>query len=420
MSEAPASDTCARDTLPIADALALLDSHLRPLDAVTLPLSAARNRVLAQDVASGCDLPPFDQSSVDGYAVQAADLATAGADTPVRLPVVAISAAEPQSQHRALARGECVRIFTGGLVPVGADCIVRQEWVEREGDHILVHRALAVGADLRLQGEEMRAGTPLLPAGQRLGAGLIGALAAAGVVEVAVTRAPRIRVLVTGDELVALGETAGLGQVFDANGPLIGGWLAQLGYADVQVERVRDTEEAVRDALQRAFAEADLVLSSGGVSVGDRDLMAPTAEALGAQRLFWKVAQKPGKPLYAAVHGRCVYLGLPGNPASVLVNLAVFARRALGLLEGETRAGAHLRPGTLGADVRADRERDFWLRAQRRFDSDGQVRLYPLQRQASHMLSNLAQANCLVLLPARGSGQYAQNEAVQWLPLDGF
>ncbi|TJY58182.1 molybdopterin molybdotransferase MoeA [Sinimarinibacterium sp. CAU 1509] len=407
--------SCGGGNIAIDAALAVLDQHLQPLEAVTTPLSAALHRVTAATLTAQCDLPPFDQSAVDGYAVRTADLAT----IPCRLPLAATIAAGPLAAAPLLPERQACRIFTGGMLPQGTDTIVRQELTERDGDNVVICAAVGAGIDLRRRGEELRYGTPVVAAGKRLHAGLVGALAAAGIAEVKVRRSPRIRVLITGDELVSAGSDAGRGEIFDSNGPLVAAWFAAAGYHDVHLRRVPDEQAAVTSALAEAFDNADLVVSTGGVSVGDRDLLPGTAEALGAQRLFWKVSQKPGKPLYSAQRGRCLFLGLPGNPGAVLINLAVFVRRALDRLEGLDAPGPQRAVGRLGDRARCDAHRDTWLRVRRSVDAEGRVLLLPLGRQASHMISNLAQADTLALLPARAN-DWAPGEAVEWLPLSGF
>jgi molybdopterin molybdotransferase len=246
----------------------------------------------------------------------------------------------------------------------------------------------------------LRRGAPLAPRGLRLMAGHLGALAAAGVRGVRVHRAPRIAVLVTGDEVVARGAADRLGEVPDANGPLVTAWLAARGCPGARLEYVPDSAAATRRALARALERSDLVVTTGGVSVGDHDHIPSAAESLGARRLFWKVAQKPGKPLYAARGGRALLLGLPGNPAAVLVNLVVYVRRALDVLEGLATPGPVARIGVLEAGVEAEAGRDRWLRMGLRYDERGGPQLARLPRQGSHMLSNLVGAQALAWIPA--------------------
>lgn len=398
--------------LSIEQAFARIDAVAEALPVLRLPLAAALNRVTGEAVSAACDLPPFDQSAMDGYALRAADAGEGG----VRLPLAATVAAGPHESIPVLPPGHACRIYTGGLIPRGADAVVRQEWTTREADQVLIQRATPVGQEIRRQGEELRRGTPLIEAGRRLNAGHLAMLAMAGVAEIAVRRAPRIRVLVSGDEVVDAGRVLRPGEVYNANGPLVAAWLARAGYRDVSVEQVADAEDAVRAALARGFDESDLLLTTGGVSVGDRDLIAGQAEALGAQRVLWKVAQKPGKPLYVAKLGKTLLMGLPGNPASVLVNLASFVRRALDRLEAVDEVGPVLWQGVLVSSIRADAERESWVRVRTELDDTGTLRVHPQSHQASHMLSNLAAADALAWVPV-SLDPIAPGSRVRWITL---
>jgi len=377
----------------VREALAALE-QLSPLPGRAVRVTHALHRVLAQPVLAACDLPPFTQSAVDGYAVRHGELNSRA----LPLSGTVRAAALPASPE--LPPGTAQRIYTGGMLPLGADTVVRQEWTHAKNDVVEFLRTPERGADVRARAEELRAGTLLAGAGLRLTPGGIAALAAAGVRHVDVHGAPRIAVLVTGDEVAPPGTPRKPGQVPDANGPLVTSWLAAQGCQKLRLEYVADTPEAVRAALLRALTHCDLVLTTGGVSVGDHDYVPAAAIELGARPLFWKVAQKPGKPVFAARRGRALLLGLPGNPASVLVNLLVYVRRALDLLEGMREPGPGFRTALLEAPVKADAERDQWLRMALRHDEAGRVRLSLLPKQGSHMLSNLVEAQALAWIPA--------------------
>ncbi|MEQ1439075.1 gephyrin-like molybdotransferase Glp [Fontimonas sp. SYSU GA230001] len=396
--------------LSVDDALTRVLASATGLRAETVPLEDALGRVLAQAVHSAHPLPLFDQSAVDGYAVHQADLA----QLPARLPLVATMAATAQDHRPTLARGTAARILTGGLLPLGADTIVRQELTRRENDHVVILEAVEPGTDIRRSGEESATGARVAAAGTRVHPGLVGALALAGVHELRVRMPPRIVVLITGDEVVPHGAPLRLGQVPDANGPLLRAHLTAWGCAPLRVEYVPDREDAVRDALARALADAELVLSSGGVSVGDYDFIPAAAEALGAERVLWKVAQKPGMPLYVARHGRALLFGLPGNPASVLVNLHVYVRAALDRMLGlDPTRRWHC--GVAPEALRREPNKTFWLRAVATTDARGVTRLQTLRGQASHMLGNLAQANALARVP--GLHEPAGVEVLHWTAL---
>lgn len=398
--------------LRIADAYARVAAEVGRLPVHEVALAQALNRVTGAELVSACDLPPFDQSGMDGYAVRAADTQA----VPARLPLAATIAAGPQSAQPVLPPGQACRIYTGGLIPAGADAVVRQEWTSRDGNVVQIERAVPVGQDLRRQGEELRRGASLIAAGRRLNAGHLAMLAMAGVARVLVRRTPRITVLVSGDEVIDAGRALCPGEVYNANGPLIAAWLARAGYPLARMAAVADSETAVRQALAQAFEESDLVLTTGGVSVGDRDMIAPEAENLGARRILWKVAQKPGKPLYVAQHGHALLMGLPGNPASVLVNLASHVRHTLDVLEALEAPGPEVRTGLLAASVRPDAERDTWLRVRSEIDAQGTVRLHPQGGQASHMLSNLAASDALAWLDT-GAAPLPAGAPVRWISL---
>lgn len=392
--------------LPIADALASY-AAVGPLPTHRVPLELSLGAVLAETPRARIALPRFTQSSVDGYAVRADD------GVAQRRLVGTAAAGQPASI--AVGPGDAVRILTGGVLPEGADAVARQEIVERTGEGIVLREAIGKGEAIRYEGEELAAGAALAEPGQRIGAGLLAALAMAGIDAVEVYRRPRIAVLVTGDEVVRAGESLEAGQVYDANGPLLRAWFVEHGFGEPVVAYVRDDEASLEEAMSAALDSADLVVTSGGVSVGDRDYVPVVADRLGVRKVFWKVAQKPGKPLWFGMRDARALLGMPGNPAAVLVCLAVHARAILARLEGETGAQPAWRFGVLAGDVEADSERDRLVRM--RLDmSDGTASLALLPKQDSHMLSNLASAHALVWLPSRASG-FVAGDKVRWLAI---
>lgn len=393
--------------LPLPDALSQYRSSVRALPTQRVPLELALGSVLAEAPKARISLPRFTQSAMDGYAVRAADglsprtlIGTAAAGTPAGVTV---------------GEGQAVRILTGGVLPAGADAVARQEIVERTGEGIVLREVVRKGEAVRYEGEELVAGAALAGPGKRIGAGLLAALAMAGVDTVEVYRRPRVAVLVTGDEISRVGEPLEPGHVYDANGPLLRAWFVENGYGEPVIAYVRDDEAALEEAMSAALDSADLIVTSGGVSVGDRDFVPLVADRLGVRQIFWKVAQKPGKPLWFGMRDGKVLLGMPGNPGAVLVCLAVHARAILAQLEGETGEQPAWRSGVLASPVEADPQRDRLVRM--RLDmTAGAASLGLLPRQESHMLSNLASAHALVWLPARAT-PFAAGEAVSWLPI---
>ena len=395
------------DLLTIEEALEQVLARVRPLDAERVPLEQAAGRVLAEDGRSTVDLPPFPSSAMDGYAVRAADV-------PATLRVVARAAAG-RPADRALAGGEAIGIATGGVVPEGADAVVPVEVVvEHDNDTVEIASDVVCGDNVRPRGGDVRAGEVVVPAGRRLTPARLGALAAAGVAEVACARRPRAAVLATGTELRAPGEPLGLGEVYEANGLILAAQLVSAGAEPKRLAPVADDEAAHRAAIERGL-EADVLVTSGGVSVGPHDLVRRVEQELGVEEVFWRVAMKPGKPVSFGVRGSTLVFGLPGNPVSSLVAFELFVRPALEALQGVPEPGPHWLPGRLAREQRRSPDRDQALRARSRV-GDGLVELEPLGGQESHMIGRAAAADALVLVP-RGEGALPAGAPVRYLPL---
>lgn len=394
-------------------------AEVKTLSSVRLPLIEAHQHILAESVVSPVSLPLFTQSAVDGYALRSEDIA-AGRTAFELIGEIRAGIEE----HLEIDAGQAVRIFTGGKLPASADTVARQEIISRHDDHITLNENLAVGSDIRYQGEELQQGTVLAQPGQVLHSGLIAALSMAGVKQVSVSRQPKIAVLITGDEVST--QLDNEAKVFDANAPMIITWLKEQGYdihdpAQVMLQHVIDDEPILRAALQHAMQNYDLVITTGGVSVGDYDLIRPVSMGLGAEEIFWKVAQKPGKPLYFAhyqqqaqhdlqhnqdqSHSHSSYLlGLPGNPAAVLVCLSVHVSTLMRALQGIFDPRPQWQKALFSEDVKID-SREQLLRMRLSSDDQGQMRVAKLGKQQSHMLSNLSQANVIVRIPAKSQLQ---------------
>ena len=392
--------------LSIDDALARVLARTRPLAAEAVPVADAAGRVLAEDVAARVDLPPFASSAMDGFAVRAADL-------PGRLPIVfRIAAGLPA--NRPLAPGEAMEISTGGAVPEGADAVVPIELVVESDNRIEVADPVALGAHVRPAGGDVRAGDALLEAGTVLGAAQVGALAAAGVADVLCARRPTVVVLSTGTELRAPGEELGPGQIYESNGPMLAAAFEAAGALVERIGPITDDEESHRAALERGLA-ADLLVSSGGVSVGPHDLVRRILAELGVEEDFWGVAVRPGKPLAFGSRGATLVFGLPGNPVSSLVAVELFVRPALLALQGAARPGPRYESARLASALRRNAARDELVRARTR-DEAGETVLEPLSGQESHMIARAAAADALVLVPA-GEGELSAGESVRYLRL---
>jgi molybdopterin molybdotransferase len=387
------------------EALARVLDACAALDAEPVALAELAGRFAAEAVRAAVDLPPFPSSAMDGFALRAGD-------TPGRLPVVArVAAGAPAG--RALQPGEAMGIATGGVVPDGADAVIPLEYVVDHDNEIEVRDSVAVGDNVRPRGGDVREGAVVVERGVRFGPGQIGAAAAAGVARVSCARRPRVAVLTTGTELREPGTSLGPGEIYEANGVLLAAALAP----DADVERlpaVADDESAHRAALERGL-QADVLVTSGGVSVGPHDLVRRILGELGVEEVFWGVAVKPGKPLAFGLRGSTLVFGLPGNPVSSFVSAELFVRPALLALQGALEPGPAFGVGRLANAVRRNERRDEFLRARRRLEDDG-VTLEPVAGQESHMIAAAANADALVHAP-RGEGELAAGDLVRYLPL---
>jgi molybdopterin molybdotransferase len=395
------------ELLTIEEAQRLILERVRALPVERVSIEAAAGRVLAEPAGAVVDLPPFASSAMDGFALRAAD-------TPGTLPVVArIPAGRPA--ERELQAGEAMAIATGGVVPEGADVVIPLEYVVEHDNTIEIADPVSPGANVRPRGGDVRAGETVVEAGTRLGPAQLGALAAAGVAEVACRTQPRAAVLATGTELRRPGEPLGPGEVYEANGLILASQLASAGARVERLAAVADDEDAHREALARGL-EHDVLVTSGGVSVGPHDLVRRIEAELGVEEVFWRVAVKPGKPVSFGVRGTTLVFGLPGNPVSSLVGFELFVRPALLALQGHGDPMPRFEPGRLGADAKLNPHRDELVRARTRPSDDGAVVLDPLGGQESHMIVRAAGADALVLLP-RGDGRLEAGTPVRYLRL---
>jgi molybdopterin molybdotransferase len=395
-----------RELLTIDKALACVLEHSQPLPPETVPLAHAAGRVLVEQAVAVVDLPPFPSSAMDGFAVRAAE-------TPGTLPV-AFRVAAGTPAPGPLPEGSAAGIATGGAVPDGADTVVPVELTVEQDSRVELAEAARPGMHIRPRGGDVRAGTSVVDAGTRLGPAQIGALSAAGIADVRCGRKPRVSVLATGSELRSPGETLEPGQIFESNRTMLAAALAGTG-AVLEIQPVvGDDVDLHRAALSSAF-ECDVVVTSGGVSMGPHDLVRRVEAELGVDELFWGVAVKPGKPLSFGVRDRTLVFGLPGNPVSSLVGALLFVRPALLALQGASEPGPDYDVGEAGAPLRRNPHRDEFARARRRVEPD-RVLLEPVAGQESHMIVRAATADAIVHVP-RGEGEIAAGAPARYLKL---
>ena len=380
------------DLISIAAARERVLAAVRPLPAEPVALDSALDRVLAEDVSSAEDLPPFDSSAMDGFAVIAGPAA--------ELAVVAESRAGHPAE-RALAAGEAIRISTGAVIPDGADAVVPVERVEADGGRVRVP-ATRPGAHVRGTGEDVRAGDLVLRAGRPIGPAELGVLASLGRAEVRCARAPVVALLATGDELVEPGLPLAPGQIRNSNSRALAAQALRAGAAAVTRRAAADDRAAVEAALAELLESADVVCVSGGVSVGEHDHVKRALAALGVEQRFWGIRLKPGKPTWFGERDRKLVFGLPGNPVSSMVTFQLFARPALRALQGAD-PDAPRASALLDAPVSMDPERDQALRCALTAAEDG-WHAAPARAQGSHVLTSMLGADALALVPA-GDGE---------------
>lgn len=382
--------------ISIDDALALIQSTPSALTVEQLPLTECLNRYLAQDVYSGVDLPTFSQSAVDGYAICSS---SENLQDSV-FEVIGEIKAGSELDHQLL-QGQAIRIFTGGKIPTGTTHVARQEIVKIESNNkIRLVEHIQQQADIRFAGEEIQLGQKIAECGQKINIGALAALSMIGVRSIAVYQLPKVAVLVTGDEVAETPEDLKAGKVFDANGPLLKAWFEDYGI-EVNILHIADESQRVTQCFNQLKQQYDVIITTGGVSVGDYDFVRPCSFDAGFEQIFWKVKQKPGKPLFFAQYiedeHRCFLLGLPGNPAAVYVCMQIYGKVLLDALQNQDQS-INWFSGTLTHELKSD-ARERFLRMQAYYEH-GQLKLKSLAKQQSHMLSNLMQANCLVRVPA--------------------
>ncbi|OCY34961.1 molybdopterin molybdenumtransferase MoeA [Acinetobacter pittii] len=387
-----------RGLISVDEAIELISNRPKKLDSIQQVLQNSLSRYLAKEIYSEINLPSFSQSAVDGYALcsHAEDLNNQ------KFQVTGEIRAGSES-HDILSEGQAIRIFTGGKIPEGTTHVARQEIVSVVSpQEICLTEHISPQADIRFTGEEIQQGQLLAQVGQFLNIGSLAALSMAGVQTVEVYRAPKVAVLITGDEVAEKAEDLAEGKIFDANGPLLKAWFEDYGL-DVELIHVADEAAQVTHYFNELKDSHDVIITTGGVSVGDYDFVRPCAFETGFEQIFWKVKQKPGKPLFFAEYSHpesdhhCYLLGLPGNPAAVYVSMQVYGKALLDTLQGNS-AGPDWFSAILDHNLKED-ARERFLRMHAYFDN-GQLKVKSLAKQQSHMLSNLMQANCLVRIPA--------------------
>ena len=419
MSELAAIVSCVDgydpEALPVDKARAAIRACLRPVtETERVALRAALGRVLAEDIVPAINVPAHDNSAMDGYAVRAADLNPSD-ETVLREAGTALAG---RPYRGRLGAGECVRVMTGAVLPAGADTVVMQEVVRVAGDRVTVPPGQKAAQNVRYAGEDLKAGVPVLRPGAPLRPAELGLIASLGMGEVSVRRRLRVALFATGDELASIGEPLREGEVYDSNRYTLHGMLARLGVEIDDLGVVRDDPALLEAAFRRAAQSADVVITTGGVSVGEADFVKPLTAKLG-EVLFWKIAMRPGRPMAFGRIGNAMLFGLPGNPVAVMVTFYEFVRDALLFLSGRTDDFAlPLLSAIAAAPIRKVPGRTEYQRGIVHGDA-GIWKVRITGQQGSGVLRSMSEANCFVVLE-HARGRVEAGEPVQVQLFDGL
>jgi len=418
LREASCADDYDPNSMPVAKARELIRRFLSPVTAVErVHVRSALGRVLAEDLVSPIAVPGHDNSAMDGYAVRFADIEANGETTLKR--VGESFAGKPWAG--TIGAGECVRIFTGGVMPQGADTVVMQERASEQAGRVKIAQGAVAkaGQNRRFAGEDLKAGQVVFRAGQRIHPAELGMIASLGIGEIGVYRRLRIAFFSTGDELRSIGTSLKPGEIYDSNRYTLHGMLTRLGCEIVDMGVVEDAPEKLEHAFATAARSADVVITSGGVSVGEADYVKQLLDKLG-EVVFWKIAMRPGRPLAYGKLGGAHFFGLPGNPVSVMVTFYEFVREALLILQGEHDvAPLPTFKVRLSAPVRKVPGRTEFQRGILSRDGSGGFTVRTTGDQGSGILSSMSQANCFIVL-ASETGNVAAGELVDVQLLEGL
>jgi molybdopterin molybdotransferase len=398
----------SRQIMTVEEALRRLLDRLAAKDAEEVELGESYGRILARDIVATCDMPPFDRSPLDGYAVRAADTAEASVDRPVYLQVVETVAAG-EVPRVSVGAGCATRIMTGAMMPEGADAVIMFEQTENPGqlaEKVGVKRALRSGENVSRRGEEIAEGSVVVRAGERINAGTIALLATLGYSRVSVIRKPRVGLLATGIELVAVDQPLAQGKIRNSNTPMLSALVSEAGGVPRVFPVLPDEPVAAKEALAACVKEVDLLISSGGVSVGDFDVIASLVDDADVELLFNRIAMRPGSPTTALLLAGKPVLALSGNPAACFVGFELFARPALQRLGGQAHAGYRSIRARLASSYEKPCPHPRYMRG-RLVQEDGMLLAQPDLNDRAGNLGTLKDSECLIVIPPGGRGKQA-------------
>lgn len=411
----PGCDETDPNSLSVPQALARIDELIQPvIETKTCNLTDALNHVLASEVTSNINVPPYRNSAMDGYALNAKDIPANGNST-LKMAGTAFAGTPYQGKVQS---GECIRIMTGAKVPDDVDTVVMQEHVIKEDDNITIGPGHCKGQNVRLIGEDVKQDQAVLFPGKLIKAAELGLLASLGVAEVTVKRKLKVAFFSTGDELRPVGELLEEGQIYDSNRYSIYGMLKALEVDILDLGVIPDDRKAIETAFQQAAKQADAVITSGGVSVGDADYVKETLDKLGTVN-FWKIAMKPGKPLAFGKIENAMFFGLPGNPVSVMATFYQFVQPALRRMMGQDHTTTVSVQIPCGEALKKRPGRTDFQRGIMQYDSAGRLTVKSVGMQASHIMSGMSLANCFIVLPAE-AGNIEAGTLVEVQPFEGL
>lgn len=414
MTNSSSNDCCAEnssDMLSVAEARAKIKSLCHTIQGIEqVALTNTLGRILAQDILSTMEIPPYDNSAMDGYAIRAEDKTD-------HYKIIGKSFAGTPFDG-SLGINECVRIMTGAIIPVGADTVIMQEHTEADNTKMRITKDFKTGQNVRYQGEEIKPGDTILKTGEAMGPAAIGVVASLGIAEIKVYRRLRVAFFSTGDELCGLGNPLAVGQIYDSNRYTLGNMLKRLHVEQIDMGVIPDQQDKIREAFKNASEIADVVLTSGGVSVGEADYVKQTLDELG-QVDFWRIAMKPGKPLAFGSINKAFFFGLPGNPVSAMATFYQFAQPAIKHLSGATDCDPVSFQVVCQSDIRKQAGRMEFQRGILQPNDDGTYHVITTGQQGSHRLSSMSKANCFILLDTACDG-IKSGETVTVQPFHGL
>jgi molybdopterin molybdotransferase len=407
-------DEMASSLIPVDEAKARILASVNTVQgSERVAIRSSLNRILTEDIQSTINVPPYDNSAMDGYAIQSSDIPSSGETT---LKVVGESFAG-KPYHGKVNAGECIRIMTGAMIAEGTDTVIMQEQASREGDHITIGSQHKKNENVRYAGEDMKVGQTVMSPGKKITPSELGLLASLGIPEVSVSRKVRVAFFSTGDELRGVGETLEEGQIYDSNRYTLYGMLKRLNIDLIDMGVIRDDRDAIRDAFHTASTVADAIITSGGVSVGEADFVKQTLDEIG-QVNFWRVAMKPGKPLAIGHINDAFFFGLPGNPVSAMATFYQFVQPALQKLMGQDPGMPLLLKVPCKTTLKKKPGRLEYQRGLLSYNENGELQVHTTGKQGSHVLTSMSNANCFIILPAENSG-VSEGELVEVQPFAG-